>query len=256
MGDWFVRCFIWAPFTTLKFNVKAQGISENLAVLASLRPREANSSSLVPTPSELHRLHRVLSLHTTSSQPPPGWYGTLPATNFAAIRDDSTLKVKPRPAVTATAIATPTTPTPTTPYAGYPSPYTTYQPYRYGQYGNTSKPTANTTTSFYGSTYGSPVTGNTTQSYYGAGNTTYAGQQQYGYHSAWYQNYNGASATGATAAQPYAGQVQTRVAPVANTIKSYTPSGGVAYGQTQSVPTLPAHLNRTGSAPTYYGAYQ
>ncbi|KAF8665138.1 hypothetical protein AX16_000604 [Volvariella volvacea WC 439] len=69
----------------------AQGILETLTVLTSLRPRSSmDDSSLIPSPSVLHKLHRTLAL-----EPKPGWYGSLPPNQTAALRDDSTIKLRP-----------------------------------------------------------------------------------------------------------------------------------------------------------------
>src|SRR5260370_9440357 len=66
-------------------------MSDSLVLLASLRPRSTgDSSSLIPPPEFLRKLHRRLP-----TEPSEGWSGTLPPSNLTALRDDTTLQIKP-----------------------------------------------------------------------------------------------------------------------------------------------------------------
>jgi hypothetical protein len=99
----------------------ASDILDSLVLLTSLRPRVSGSESsapppLIPPSSMLHRLHQTLPI-----KPSKGWYGSLPSANPIALRDDTTLRVRPgaiipQPYVAATtAPGTAVVPTQTTP---------------------------------------------------------------------------------------------------------------------------------------------
>ncbi|VDB95432.1 unnamed protein product [Peniophora sp. CBMAI 1063] len=124
----------------------AESIHKSLALITSLRPRsQTTSSSLIPSPSLLHQLHRTLPV-----SPVPGWSGTLPSTKKTALHDDATIYVKPGTVLNASSrsSATPATPVPTTPsttykgtpnfsyqYPGY-TPNAQYRPAQTGQFNN------------------------------------------------------------------------------------------------------------------------
>ncbi|CAA7259997.1 unnamed protein product [Cyclocybe aegerita] len=180
----------------------AQAILDSLTALSSLRPRSSTEErpGIIPPPTVLHKLHRTLAL-----EPSPGWYGTLPSGRTTALRDDSTVKVRPG-AVTAPPAAS--TPTPTTPapaptantfggyayaYAaqqqqGYHSQTSSYTPYKPGQttssfYPNYTLPAGSHQQGYY--TQQAYTAGATNQQPYGAA----TGQQPYGY--SWYSQYPG-----------------------------------------------------------------
>lgn len=75
----------------------AQGILDSLTLLASFRPRTSASAdnTIIPSPHVLHRLHRTLSSITSLQAPDLGYHGILPPTRATALRDDSTVRVKP-----------------------------------------------------------------------------------------------------------------------------------------------------------------
>lgn len=116
----------------------AQGISNSLTILASLRPRSSTNTSetplLIPSPNVLRKLH-----HTLPIAPTQGWYGTLPPTRPSALRDDTTIRVKSgtviptvEPGTTAPgANAAPVNTAAVSPHPGYPYPsYSVGQSYR------------------------------------------------------------------------------------------------------------------------------
>ncbi|KAH9927517.1 uncharacterized protein BXZ73DRAFT_90764 [Epithele typhae] len=149
----------------------AQGITESLALLASLRPRASNADAdhapLIPTPSVLHKLQRTLPLEATE-----GWYGTLPAGRTSAFRDDTTVHVRASATTATKAAPKPTTTTiapkpiapapPYTPYPAYTGSYTSAQNRAgYGTYG------ASQTQGYYpNASYGMSSTQTGTSSYY------------------------------------------------------------------------------------------
>ncbi|KAF9455690.1 hypothetical protein BDZ94DRAFT_1315965, partial [Collybia nuda] len=195
----------------------AQGILDSLAVLASLRPRAVPSdendhqtATILPPPHVLHKLHRTLAL-----EPSSGWFGTLPPTRSAALRDDNTVKIRSGATTTTAVAATTTTPVPTattpapatapvtmtsSPYPGYPYTYNTAtaaqqqqmpyqpQPYRPQSTGTTAGTTPTTPYAPYKPQYYpyAPQQQGAQQSYYG--------QQQQGYaaaaYSGWYSAYS------------------------------------------------------------------
>src|SRR5712672_3274680 len=78
------------PTASYELPSVAQAISDSLVLLASLRPRSTgDSSSLIPPPEFLRKLHRSLP-----SEPSEGWFGTLPPSSLTALRDDTTLQIK------------------------------------------------------------------------------------------------------------------------------------------------------------------
>ncbi|TFL06294.1 hypothetical protein BDV98DRAFT_600357 [Pterulicium gracile] len=226
----------------------AHSIAESLAVLASLRPRSSlDSSSLLPPASILRRLSRTLPEERL-----PDCQGTLPPTNPTALRDDSTVKIKPYASTTTTTALPP--PTPATPTASqYPAysygNYPQYRPNPYSQY-QVGK----------GAAAAQPAT-----SYYG--NAQYPGgyyppQASYANYASWY-NYGAASGQGTPQAgsqspAPYAAQTPARVPVVGNTITA--PLQHTDAGTPQQVaPTLPAYLRATvgqgmgNGSPQQYG---
>lgn len=267
----------------------AQGITDSLTVLASLRPRlsndDADRAPLIPSASVLHKLHRTLPLQATE-----GWYGTLPDGRTTAFHDDTTIHVRAGSAapaktapvsvpVTASVTATPT-PKATTPAPPFtPYPYTSSYPnsqYR-GMYG-TYTPTQG---SYYPSaTYG--TTAGQQGAHYPSAQYGATGQSQY--YSAWYAN---SGAGQAASAQPGAaghtgmsGNFTSYFAPgappaaqpqraVANTVLSTPAKQQQAYPQAgyptpggYIAPTLPPHMrasatgtSTSGEYGTYYGGY-
>lgn len=177
-----------------------------MTLLTSLRPRRSDDkSTLIPSAAALHTLQRTLPLQAT-----PGWHGTLPATSSAtAIRDDTTIKVRPgasvAPAPTVAAVPAAITPSPVT-----PAP-TSFASYNYNYSNNSHGQTLFRAT-------GTPVAGQTTfpstgyrpgntatPSYYPqqyqqqSGQNNYYASQAYnsatqpyssGYAQQWYQQYN------------------------------------------------------------------
>ncbi|KAI0961100.1 hypothetical protein AcV7_000293 [Taiwanofungus camphoratus] len=254
----------------------AQGISDSLALLASLRPRSSDDStnpSLIPSESVLRKLHRTLPVDATQ-----GWYGTLPEGRTTALRDDTTVQVKsgvPVPPAPATPVAPPT---PATPAAKVAPPTTPYTPYTYsnysaaqyrGGYGTYTPGQAGAYYPNYAPAQGQATTG----THYP--NQQYSTAGQYSYPS-WY-NYQSAATTQNPAAST-AGSTSGRATPqpvtpstiptnyasffasatqqpqpqraVANTVlsaagtKAYQPNPWTG-GQSQSgyvPPTLPPHL--------------
>ncbi|THH17222.1 hypothetical protein EW146_g3546 [Bondarzewia mesenterica] len=265
----------------------AQGIVDSLALLASFRPCSSkDSSTLIPPPSVLRKLHRTLP-----SEPSEGWYGTLPPTRGTALRDDSTIRIKsgvsvpasqPTPATPA-AVAVPTAPTlyggkaatPATPYGGYG-----YQNYASGQYRSGYAYTPGATNTYYPNAYAQSATG-TAASQYTNQQYTGAGQTQYSYGS-WY-NYQPAAQQKPGTPQP-AAALPTSYASffnaaqpqraVANTVTAATagkPYTGVAWpsGTGGYAPTLPMNARPTqgtqppgtptpqvGGGYQYYPGYQ
>ncbi|KAJ7748507.1 hypothetical protein DFH07DRAFT_1062520 [Mycena maculata] len=243
----------------------AHGILDSLALLASLRPRSSADpvAPLVPPPAALHAL-----MNTLPRAAVPGWHGTLPArgaqTPASALRDDSTVKVRPGvPATAPPPAPVPTTPAATQPYGAYGGYYaqTVPRPAAGGQYQYNSRAPA-------------PAQGQQQQQqnrqYYAQG---YAGSNQlpYGYTATagWYGSYGAGTGTatgpntptaaaGAASYSTFSGAWSGASTPVpggkavANTVVG---KGGVGAGQgqgqwgtqTQAPPVLPAHLRTTGS---------
>jgi hypothetical protein len=232
-----------------------------LVILASLRPRSTkDSSSLIPPPELLHKLHRSLP-----SEPSEGWSGTLPPSNLTALRDDTTLQIKAGVSIPAlSSAATTTLPSPATPtgaatvvaaskptaqpnYANYTYPNFAGNQYR-GAYAYT--PSANP---FYPNAYAqSPGQPAQAQVQPAQSAQTYVGQQQqYNSYGSWYnyqqhQAHGQQPATPASIAASYASffnsqqaQQQQQSAPraVANTV-----TAGKAAGSWTATPTLPPHL--------------
>ncbi|EJD55287.1 hypothetical protein AURDEDRAFT_155522 [Auricularia subglabra TFB-10046 SS5] len=105
----------------------ATQILDTLALLASLRPRGADSDQapLVPPPHVLHTLQRTLPLEANA-----GFKGTLADGRQAALRDNNTVRVKvagtataasTSTATTKAAAAAPATPSPATPAQRFPA---------------------------------------------------------------------------------------------------------------------------------------
>ncbi|EIN13421.1 hypothetical protein PUNSTDRAFT_139970 [Punctularia strigosozonata HHB-11173 SS5] len=243
----------------------AQGIMDSLAILASLRPRSSTPDAppLTPAPAILRKLHRTLPVQPAARS---GWHGTLPATHPRALRDNTTLRVKPgvtipapTPAPAPAVASTParTTASPATPYpvayaarpayqsynataAGYPyvpapgqAPAPAYPAYGQAwQIPYPAQPTSGTGTPQPGATPATPV-------------GSYAG---------FFAN---AAGTPTLAPQPQRA--------VANTVLSAAGKGaavGSAWGGV--APTLPPHLRSSFGTPVaaapgtpgYFGGYQ
>ncbi|TBU64674.1 hypothetical protein BD310DRAFT_913091 [Dichomitus squalens] len=264
----------------------AQGITDSLAILASLRPRPSNGdpehAPLIPPASVLHKLQRTLPLAATE-----GWYGTLPEGRTTAYRDDTTVHVR------ASSVASKTTPAPATPapkattaaappYTPYP--YTgTYQS-QYRGYGTYPPPTQS-------SSYYPSLAYNALASQTAAGthypNAQYAATAQTQYYGSWYTSSGRSTPQPAPAATSYASyyagaaaqQPQAQRA-VANTVVSstkqpvpaYQPppwTGATAAPATGYAPPLPPHMRAavgaasapgtpsptTPTAAPQYGAY-
>ncbi|KZS93242.1 hypothetical protein SISNIDRAFT_73810 [Sistotremastrum niveocremeum HHB9708] len=153
----------------------AASITQSLSILASLRPRfeDEDRSVLVPSVGSLRKVHTTLPLNSSD-----GWYGTLAESRPTALRDDSTIYIKPgaaapKPAANPTTTSTshaPATPQYRSPYPYYPQVNGTGQPNYYPAYNTTHYPTAanystpqpaySYNTSWYG--YQTPVNGKVT----------------------------------------------------------------------------------------------
>ena len=240
----------------------AQGITDSLALLASLRPRpsggDPDKAPLIPPASVLHKLHRTLPLEATE-----GWYGTLPEGRTTAFRDDTTVYVRAGSAATKPAAA-PATPAPkaTTPAPPYtPYPYSGgYQPspYRAG-YGGTY--TASQTTGYYANAGYTPTTPQTQTA-----GAQYGGQQYYPWYTASVRSTPQPAAAGAggqtSTYNGYYGAQQPQPTPqraVANTVLSSakqamypsTTWNGTAAAGGYVAPTLPPHMrSAVGAAAT------
>ncbi|KAF5338438.1 hypothetical protein D9758_012215 [Tetrapyrgos nigripes] len=249
----------------------AQSIMDSLSVLASLRPRSSkdDQSPLVPSPAALHLLHRTLPL-----SPIPGWHGNLPPGQSTALRDDSTIKVKPGATLSAPTPVTPATASTAAPYGGYQFNYGAVPP-QTSHYRTTTPSTSTsyiqykpTQTSYYQSAYSQ-----TSQTpYYGS-----VAQQPYGA-TGWYNSYNPANAAAAVngtgSGSAGRGTPQPGVATPAPSYSSFfsnalsnslmgqrTPAVGNtvvkpgAHSATSpQVPTLPVHLQTKQAAPMQNGA--
>ena len=245
--------------------------------------------AIIPPPSILHKLHRTLAL-----EPSPGWHGTLPPGRTSALRDDSTLKVRPGAVTPAPVPPTPAAPAPaavsaTNTFGAYGYPYAQQQNYRpqqaaaYTPYKPGQAPSyyqgylpAGQQAYYNQQSYG---TGATAQQPYGAA----TGQQPYSAYSSWYGQYNATAQGGtnsgrgtpqpvvATPATTYgtffntattpATPTATRTPAVANTVvgNSAAPPGTSYPGTT---PTLPVHLRASqpvtanGQQSYYASTYQ
>ncbi|RPD58393.1 hypothetical protein L226DRAFT_555785 [Lentinus tigrinus ALCF2SS1-7] len=238
----------------------AQGITDSLALLASLRPRPSNGdpehAPLIPPASVLHKLQRTLPLAATE-----GWYGNLPEGRTTAFHDDTTVHMRASTAAAASKpVAAPATPapkatTPAPPYTPYSygntyqstqyrSSYGTYTPAQGSYYPNSSYSTA--------TSQATPVTTSThyPNAQYGTGHSQY--------YSGWYGNsgrstpqpgQTGMSGNFASYFAPGTAQQPQPQRAVANTVLS---SAKQPYqqqstwnGTTQGAyvaPTLPAHM--------------
>ncbi|KAI1797527.1 hypothetical protein LXA43DRAFT_252040 [Ganoderma leucocontextum] len=258
----------------------AQGITDSLTLLASLRPRPSDGDSeqapLIPTASVLHKLQRTLPLAATE-----GWYGTLPEGRTTAFRDDTTVHVRASSVVSSKSAPAPATPapkvtTPAPPYAPYG--YTGGYQSQYRGYG--AYPPATQSTSYYpSSTYNATPQPAAAAHYPNAQYGATAQTQYYG----WYAN------SGRSTPQPpaqtsnytaYYGATQQPQAQraVANTVLSsakqpaYTPATWTGTTSTAYAPPLPPHMRAavggtstpgtpsptTPAVPTYsayYGGY-
>jgi len=240
----------------------AQAISDSLILLASLRPRSTkDSSSLIPPPELLRKLHRSLP-----SEPSEGWFGTLPPSNPTALRDDTTLQIKPGasiPVGTLSGAGSTTLPSPavstgtTTTATSKPTPQAAYANFSYPNYGGNQYRGAYaytaSTNPYYPNAYaqspGQPAQAQapSAQAYVGQ-------QQQYNSYGSWYnyqQHQAQGPATPTSLAASYASffnsqqaqQQQTAPRAVANTVTT-----GKAAGNWTATPTLPPHL-RPGVTP-------
>lgn len=223
----------------------------------------------------LRKLHRTLPVDTSG-----GWHGTLPEGRASAIRDDTTLHVRPGSTIPAPApvVATPIVPVtpaaakpPTTSYSyaypnyastSYRSGYGTYYPNYPNSTATATTPTTTTPTTHYQNQYSS-------------------GTQPYSSYSGWY-NYqqttqNGVAAatspTGTTGQTSYGFFPNTQTQQpaqraVANTVVAKPAAYSSGWSNGSSAPTayvapLPAHL-RSSAAGTpaataysgYYAGYQ
>lgn len=251
-----VSNLIYSCFYALRRYHLAQGITDSLILLASLRPRSTKDTSpLVPAPDILRKLHRSLP-----NEPSEGWFGTLPPTNPTALRDDTTLQGKAGSSILVGGAGTTTVPSVATPssaatnankptaqpnYANYAYPNFPGSQYR-GAYAYT--PSSNP---YYPNAFTQPP-GQPAQSPAQPASQAYVGQQQqYNSYGSWY-NYQQHQTPGQQPATPtslaasYASffnsqqaQQQQQSAPraVANTVTT-----GKAAGNWPATPTLPPHL--------------
>lgn len=264
----------------------AQAISDSLVLLAFLRPRSTgDSSSLIPPPEFLRKLHRSLP-----SEPSEGWFGTLPPSNLTALRDDTTLQIKAGvnipvgalPGAGSTALPSPAISTgTTTAVANKPTAQPNYTNFTYPNYpGNQFRgayaytPSSNP---YYPNAY-SQSSGQPAQAQTQPGHAPqpYIGQQQqYNSYGSWYNYQQQAQgqqpATPTSLAASYASffnsqqaqQQQTAPRAVANTVTPGKPAGNWT-----GTPTLPPHLRPaattqppgtptpTGQGNYYYPGYQ
>ena len=230
----------------------AQGIAGSLAFIASLRPRSTkDSSSLIPPLELLRKLHRSLP-----SEPPEGWFGTLPPSNLTALHDDTTLQIKagvniplgalsgagsstlPSPAVSTGSSAAATIKP--IAQANYPNfPYPTYGGNQYrGAYAYTPS-----TNPYYPNAYaqspGQPAQG---QAHSAQSAQPYLGQQQqYNSYGSWY-NYQQHQAQG---------QQPTTPASIAASYASFFNSQQAQQQQQQSAPRAVANTVTTGKAASW-----
>jgi hypothetical protein len=238
----------------------AQGITDSLVLLASLRPRSSkDASSLIPPLDLLRKVHRTLP-----SEPSEGWFGTLTPNNVTALRDDTTLQIKPGVSIPVGALssaATTALPSPATPAgatsaaSGKPTTQPNYANYTYPNFaGNQYRGAYAYTPSaspFYPNAYAqSPGQPAQAQVQPAQPAQPYIGQQQqYNSYGSWY-NYqqhqaHGQPATPTSLAASYASffnpqqtqQQQTAPRAVANTV-----TAGKAAGSWTATPTLPPHL--------------
>lgn len=253
--------------------ISAHHILDSLTVFASLRPRPSTAGKYVsedtspirPSIHVLHRLHQALAI-----EPKPGWYGTLPATQTTALRDNTTVKTRPgivsatptsaptNAAVSqtgATSVPTSATLTPTTATSATTTPYSGY-PYYSSQVPNTSQshqayrtPAATTTGAayaykpgqYYQGSYGTPQ-----QTYYGqqgyAGTLGMGmtGQQPYGAYSNWYATYPQLAAAAANSG--VATTAANTTASGRGTPQSPNPVATTAYGGYYNTSTTPAAI--------------
>lgn len=252
----------------------AQGILGSLTVLASLRPRSSSDDSerppLIPSASALRKLHRTLPLESTG-----GWYGTLPPGRTTALRDDSTIHIKP--GVVAPAPAAPITPAATAPSTPVTKPqqqapaapynYSAYPGYNAAQYrGGYGTYTPGQSGSYY-SNYQATQQAATAAAHYPSTQYSAAGQHQYSYSTSWY-NYQpptpqtAGTSSGRATPQPvvpttnysgYTQQPQPQRA-VANTVVTTAAAKGYQSGPWPRpttgagfvAPTLPVHLRTSG----------
>ncbi|KAF9535753.1 hypothetical protein CPB83DRAFT_888429 [Crepidotus variabilis] len=263
----------------------AQAILDSLTLLASLRPQSSShdAAAIIPPPSVLHKLHRTLAI-----QPTPSWSGTLPPGRTTALRDDSTVKIRPS---TVPAVPVATTGTPSnvaTPSAATASASTLgHYGYSYGtQQGHRAPAAAPGYTQYKPSTYYTNYNSQQQQGYYGqqpysntSANQVYGAQYAawMGYYQAQqaqqqasggtsgrgtplppatptaapsYSSFFGSAAATnlAAAAAAFGTPLAARTPAVANTVA--TPTSVTPYTQATPgmVPTLPLHL-RTSSTP-------
>ncbi|KAJ7275566.1 hypothetical protein B0H12DRAFT_1207987 [Mycena haematopus] len=236
----------------------AHGILDSLTLLASLRPRSSAhpAAPLVPPPPVLHALQCALPRAAT-----PGWHGTLPSPAqrpATALRDDSTVKVRPGVAAVPPAPApvpapVPATPAPASGYVPYTYAKAPQQQYQYrpqtqqaqqqrGYYaaGNQVPYGYTAAAGWYGA-YGSGSGAATPVQGYGAA-TPQAGTQGYG---------TGAAVGGSGTSTPV-GMLMPAGKAVANTVVGKGGQGQWAYAAagttgTQTPPVMPAHLRGGGS---------
>lgn len=177
----------------------AQSIVDSLTLLAALRPRTSDDDkSIIPSPAALHALQRTLPLEGTT-----GWQGNLPATQAAALHDDSTVKLRTgvtaAPAVPAPVAPTPTSTAPVAPnaanaassFASYNYNYAAQQQAHY----RTPTATATATPSTFAAGYRpastapyyaqyQPQATTAQNNYYGA--QAYTSQQPYSAYQTWF----------------------------------------------------------------------
>ncbi|TFK93039.1 hypothetical protein K466DRAFT_512391 [Polyporus arcularius HHB13444] len=250
----------------------AQGITDSLALLASLRPRPSNGdpddAPLVPPASVLHKLQRTLPLAATE-----GWYGTLPEGRATAFHDDTTVHVRATSATPVKPVPVPTAPAPkaTTPAPAY-NPYSYANTYQSSQYRSAYGTYTPTQGSYYPSSTTYPTT-TTTQTTTAA---HYPNAAQYGtahsqYYSGWYGNSGRSTPQPATGQSGLSGNFASYFAPgtaqqpqpqraVANTVLSSakqpyqqpTWNGTTTQGG-YTAPTLPPHMRTTAGGTTTPG---
>ncbi|TFY70074.1 hypothetical protein EVJ58_g50 [Rhodofomes roseus] len=263
----------------------AQAILDSLSLLASLRPRSSSDPDsnppLVPPASVLRTLQRSLPLEGTE-----GWYGTLPATRATALRDDTTVHIKPGAEATAAPTTTTTVAVPVTPAKPAATPTTPYTPYSYNYQTSQYRGAYQYTPGQGGSYYPNP-SGTATSSYYPGSQYADRPGPSASFHlrrgdartddaAAWCHtetmatNYASffASSAQAQAQQPQRAVANTVTGSAAKPYQAGTWTG--AQGTSGHIAPLPAHLRSTaaaagGSQPgtpgsstpySYYGNYQ
>ncbi|KZT67608.1 hypothetical protein DAEQUDRAFT_693764 [Daedalea quercina L-15889] len=228
----------------------AQAILDSLTVLTSLRPRSSDDPipPLVPPIQVLRTLQRSLPLEGTE-----GWYGTLPPGRLTALRDDTTVHVKPGTEAAAAPATTTTSAVPVTPAKPVAAP-SAYTPYGYNYQASQYRGTYQYTPGQGGSYYPS-ATGTTTNSYYP--NSQYSAQGQYSYPSYYpYQQTTQAQVQSTTSGGATSGRATPQPAASPTTMPTNYASFFASSAQTQQPQRAVANtVTGTGAKPYQAGTW-